>query len=241
MLSNGKVLVTGGDGDGSDFQNTAELYDPSTGNWSLTDSMCYRRIWHTATTLNNGKVLVTGGMNAASGDAPMKFAELYDPSTEKWKNVSSMNYPRYGHTATLLPNGKVLAVGGVDLTYSSSNTAELFDPSTETWAVTRGMFDARTKHTASLLRSGKVLVAGGATGDQEEFPGFNPLKTAEIYDPSTSVWINTSSMHYTRAWHTASAFENGDILVVGGRLDSEYGLYSSELYNSSTNTYISLS
>lgn len=191
--------------------------------------------------LNDGKILVIGGINDDNEDAALKTTELYDPLNEKWKNVSSMNYPRYGHTATLLTNGKVLVVGGVDLTFSSSNNAELFDSSTETWTVTGSMFNARSKHTASLLRNGKVLVAGGGTGGQEVIPGFNPLKTAEIYNLSAGMWTNTDSLHYTRTWYTTSILENGDILVIGGRMDSEYGLYTSELYNSSTDTYIPLS
>lgn len=239
VLPKGKILVAGGAD--HDFLNSAELYDPSTKNWSITGSMHFERVWHTATTLDNGKILVIGGMNDESeGDAALETAEIYNPSIEKWENVSSMHYPRYGHTATLLTNGKVLVVGGVDLTFSSSNSAELFDPTTETWTVTGSMMNARAKHTASLLRNGKVLVAGGGTGG-DVIPGFNTLNTAKIYDPSTGMWTNTSSMSYTRSWHTASVLENGNVLVVGGISESESADDTSELYNSSTNAYIPLS
>ena len=66
------------------------------------------------------------------------------------------------HTATLLPNGKVLVAGG----YDSSGTlasAELYDPASGTWTATGSLATARVCHTATLLPNGKVLVAGGLT------------------------------------------------------------------------------
>ena len=69
ILTNGKVLVTGGVGGG----NSAELYDPSTGSWTTTGSMNTARYYHTASILTNGKVLVTGGENGGV----LNSAELY--------------------------------------------------------------------------------------------------------------------------------------------------------------------
>ncbi len=60
VLTNGKVLVTGGSNGIVNF-NSAELYDPSTGVWTVTGNMNYTRTSHTASVLTNGKVLVTGG------------------------------------------------------------------------------------------------------------------------------------------------------------------------------------
>ncbi|CAF1058745.1 unnamed protein product [Adineta steineri] len=60
VLSNGKVLVTGGLGN-SGMLNSAELYDPSTGIWTTTSNMSVARFHHTACVLSNEKVLVTGG------------------------------------------------------------------------------------------------------------------------------------------------------------------------------------
>ena len=76
-----------------------------------------------------------------------------------------MNTARKDHTATLLPNGKVLiAGGGYDVNVQSFNSAELYDPATGTWTMTDVMNSTRYSHTATLLPNGKVLVTGGGNG-----------------------------------------------------------------------------
>ena len=64
------------------------------------------------------------------------------------------------HTATLLPNGKVLVAGGY-LEAASLASAELYDPATGTWSATGSLATGARNHTATLLPNGKVLVAGG--------------------------------------------------------------------------------
>ncbi|CAF1347888.1 unnamed protein product [Adineta ricciae] len=161
ILSNGKVLITGGYNGG--YLNSAELYDPSTGNWTTTRTMSVARYGHTASILSNGKVLVTGG-------GYLNSAELYDPSTGNWTTTGTMSVARYGHTASLLSNGKVLVTGG-DTGSGYLNSAELYDPSTGNWTTTGKMSVARYQHTASLLSNKTILVTGGCCS----------LNSAELY------------------------------------------------------------
>jgi len=121
LLQNGKVLVVGGfNSTGSDVaMRSGELYDPATGYWSVTkgNHLITARYWHTATLLSDGRVLVAGGYNTSSGI--LGSAELYTPNDRggTWLAASDMGTPRDGHTATLLPTGKVLVAGGFNGTF----------------------------------------------------------------------------------------------------------------------------
>lgn|GEM_PF-1238030 len=133
LLPDGKVLVAGGvQGDLSGvFVADAELFDSATGVWTATTSMSTDRGFPTLTLLTNGKVLVAGGPSGAlTGCNDIKSAELYDPATGQWTSTGSMTTARYQHTATLLPNGQVLAAGGRNCARNPLASAELYTPET---------------------------------------------------------------------------------------------------------------
>jgi hypothetical protein len=86
LLMNGQILVTGGN---VAFSGpNAELYDPSTKIWTVTDSMHDNRDMHTASVLLNGKVLVAGGMGSWYNS--FSSAELYDPTTRNWTSAGNI-------------------------------------------------------------------------------------------------------------------------------------------------------
>ena len=203
---------------------SAELYDPGTGTWSTTGSLADQRKLLTATLLPNGMVLVAGGYDTSFGGGSLASAELYDPATGTWSTTGSLKTARSGHTATLLPNGKVLVAGGTQ-TGSSLVSAELYDPATGTWSTTGILNTARTEHTATLLPNGKVLVAGGLNGVS--------LASAELYDPAIGTWTTTGSLNGARYLDTATLLPNGKVLVAGG-IGSTGALASAELYDPAT-------
>ena len=121
-LQNGNVLITGCDYNvtGSGLNANAELYNPETGKFSKTGSMTTARSGNTATLLKNGKVLIAGG-GGASANTPeagdtLASAELYDPAAGAFTPTGSMTVSRTGHQAIRLQDGKVLIVGGVNVT-----------------------------------------------------------------------------------------------------------------------------
>ena len=117
LLVDGRVLVTGGVTEevATDATGTAaEIYDPIAGSWTATGSLISGRWEHTATRLLDGRVLVTGGNNIDDVDGALASAELYDPATGTWTATGSMTRGRYGHTATLMPDGRVLVAGGAN-------------------------------------------------------------------------------------------------------------------------------
>ena len=176
LLPDGEVLLAGPDSPPGG--PSAELYDPISGTWTLTGSMVTPRYGHTATLLPDGKVLVAGGVLPADGRVcrsgstpspaclgdPVASAELYDPRSGTWSATQDMVATRYSHTATLLPDGRVLVAGGESDAVTSAGfalaSAELYDPASGTWGATASMAAARREHTATLLPDGKVLVAG---------------------------------------------------------------------------------
>jgi hypothetical protein len=133
LLTNGQVLVTGGNPDGFGSSTFAGVYDPGTGRFRLTGPMSAARDWHNATTLPAGTVLITGG--ELNGGQTVSAAELYDPAVGGFTPAGSMITSRCCHTATLLNTGQVLIVGGITSSqgYSSYQpinviTAELYAP-----------------------------------------------------------------------------------------------------------------
>jgi WD40 repeat protein len=230
LLPNGKVLVAGGDKfhDCNDvYIANAELYDPVKGTWTGTGSMGDARIWHTATLLPNGKVLVAGGQKGTVYTNILATAELYDPVTGIWTRTGSMSASREHHTATLLPNGKVLVTGE---SFDSTTDSELYDPATGTWAPTGAMKNTRgCGHVATLLSNGKVFVTGGQGGGGLEGPRF--VTTSELYDPATGKWADTDTLSKERISPTATLLPNGKVLVTAGLYGCE------ELYDPVAGTW----
>src|SRR6185436_15426430 len=144
LLQDGRVLVAG---DTGVAELNAEIYDPATGAWTLTSPMSKDRPHNVAVLLADGRVLVLGGevapwtpQNWFNYDAT---GEVFDPRANSWKATTSLPEPRAGFTATALPTGEVLVVGGYDQTDNSLATAELYDPATEQWRSAAQMRIAR--------------------------------------------------------------------------------------------------
>jgi N-acetylneuraminic acid mutarotase len=183
LLKDGKVLVAGGAAYGDkNYLASAEVYDPASDTWTATGDMAVGRGDFTATVLTDGSVLVVGGQDHNGGGVEWASAELYDPISGSWTATGSMSEARYGHTATLLRDGRVLAAGGVNTDLSGSNgplaTAQLYDPTSGSWSATANLVEARAGATATILSDGRVLVTGG-------FDINGPLTTAELYDPGS--------------------------------------------------------
>ena len=143
-----------------------------------------------------------------------------------WVPTGNLITARSGHTATLLPNGKVLVVGGV----FDDNSTELYDPATGTWSLTGRLNTGRVAHTATLLSNGHILVAGG-----QDSTSFVFLRSAELYDPGTGTWRLTGSLTSGRSEHTATLLQTGKVLVAGGEGTS--GLAQTELYDPAAGTW----
>ncbi len=118
-----EVLTLGG---GNPATATAEIMatgDPHP-SWRFTASMNQARRHPNAVLLPDGEVLVIGGGLTDEAESPILDAEIFDPVSETWSAVASMQRPRVYHsTAILLPDGRVLAAGS-----DGEYTAEIYSP-----------------------------------------------------------------------------------------------------------------
>lgn len=134
---------------------------------------------------------------------------------------------RASHTATLLPNGTVLLVGGMQ---GAGATAEYYDPARESFSPAARMVSERAGgHAAVLLPDGSVLLTGGWTGPAV-------TASAERYDPGTARFSVTGPMNSPRSAHTATLLPTGEVLIAGG-FDGSRRLESAELYDPRTGTF----
>jgi hypothetical protein len=228
-LPDGRILVIGTSltRTAGDFAERpwAAVYEPASGTFSETGAPSIARSLSTLTTLADGRVLLAGGFltpemfedpeQAALADPAS--AEIWDPANGRFERTGQMSVGRYGHTATLLPDGRVLLAGG-----ELDATAELYDPQTGAFhAVNDKMSTARLYAAAAQLADGRVLVTGGSTGDSVS-------SGAELFDPSTQTFSVVGPMAVGRAEHTATTLGDGRVLVAGGGLLSSSGFLAGD-------------
>lgn len=205
-LADGRVLVLG---DAAPYNPTVEIFAADGLTWSVADPIPEGRYMHTATLLDDGRVFVAGGYQ----DVGLETTYFFDPSAQagfQWSLGPELpDGIRYGHTATLLADGKVLIAGGWQ-TVTTTATAWVFDPVALSFAAA-DMNGAHAHHTATRLADGSVVVIGRVP--------FMPSTTfAERFDPTTGDWTGYSvpaPFDQHLELHTANLLPNGDIFVVG--------------------------
>ena len=152
---------------------------------------------------------------AASG---VLAAEVEPPATGTFGPAGTLADARMHHSATLLPDGRVLIIGGHAEGRAMAG-AELWDPETASYSSTGPLAEARSWHTASLLPDGSVVVLGGFDRDPND-----PLASAERWDPVTGAFASAGSLLEPRSMHTATVLPDGMVLIVGGSTYSDSGM-----------------
>jgi hypothetical protein len=204
LLTNGDVLIAGGEERDNDSLAAVEIFYSKTLTFRPTASMHHARVSHTATLLKDGRVLIVGGYagNVSSS------AELYDPERGIFIETGSLGTARCKHTAGLLPDGRVLIAGGSDSRGWNGDlkSAEIYDPSTRKFTAASSMNDMRFKlaDEAVQLSSGKLLIAGGST-------------EVEVFDPASGKFL-VATGQMSEPWHflTETKLRGGSVLLAGG-------------------------
>jgi N-acetylneuraminic acid mutarotase len=242
LLNNGKVLVVGGTSAPVGVPNryesisSAELYDPQTNTWSPAANMLTPRCLHSATLLADGRVLVAGGYQSLTefSGRVLATAELYDPTSNRWRSAGSMPVPTEEQSAIRLADGRVLVIGGASGDLNSLQppvpppqaTVEIYDPATGSWSSAESMHSSRILASTTLLPDGRVLVVGDA--------GVN-AQTAEVFDPGSGHWASLRKPAVGHSWAVSAELPNsGNVLVAGGA-----GETTAEVFDWHRNTWSS--
>ncbi|MEW6683698.1 MAG: kelch repeat-containing protein [Nitrospirota bacterium] len=188
LLADGTLLITGGHNADGAILATAERYNPRTRTFTPLEPMTSARAGHSATLLSDGMVLIVGGVTSdTSGNSVVvASAERFDPTTGVFTPLSTpLPTPRAGHTATLLPDGRVLILGGADATPTVLASADIFDPSSGSFSASPFVLrEARADHSATFLPDGRLLVVGGRNAA-------GPLVSTELIGPQADATAPT--------------------------------------------------
>ena len=177
--------------------NEFTILDPVSGEWERTspnELFQYQRLF----LLDDGRVMALGSV------APYAYAEVYDPVTDTWTVVTSLDQYDHQEYAIQLSDGRLLAIGQRCLVYN---------PAADVWAPVDNMMQARVGATLTLLSDGRVLVAGGEDPDGIQHGNFS---TTEIFDPATNLWAPGPGLSEPRSGHSATLLSDGRVMFAGG-------------------------
>lgn len=178
-----------------------------------------RRVSHSATLLTNGDLLIVGGVDESG--TILNSADMFLASRENSIQAlgATLTTGRSSHTATLLPNGCVLVVGGNNAGALAS--AEIFNPADYTFGAPVGaqtnLTTARYNHTATLLHNGRVMICGGQN------TAGTALSSCEYYIPDaggacrSGTFSAAPSLQLARYNHTSVLLKDGKLWIAGGR------------------------
>jgi hypothetical protein len=175
-----------------------------------------------AAPLPDGRFLITGGYSTLQRKT-LDSAEIYDPKADRFTpTAGSLHHRRFGHASAVLPDGRVLIVGGKVLaTDDDVLPAELFDPTSGQFAETGSLAAGRDRCTAWLVadksspvaeKGAVVLVAGGSARQG----GTLPAKRCELYDPAAGTFRLGPELIRDRMAHAATPLDGGRVLLTGG-------------------------
>ncbi|HYW41913.1 MAG TPA: kelch repeat-containing protein [Bryobacteraceae bacterium] len=179
---------------------------------------------HSLTMLANGEWLLIGARIIAW---PTASAVIVNTRNNQVRPAGALIQSRSWHTATALPDGKVLIVGGTDPEGRILAAPEIFDPERQSFeALPPSDLTPRAHHTATLLTDGSVLLAGGTSEDG------SPLKSADIWDFRTRTGRKLASeMMVPRSRPNARLLPDGSVLLWEGTEEADHDRAKEEIYS----------
>ncbi|MGE0707395.1 MAG: kelch repeat-containing protein [Planctomycetota bacterium] len=227
----GAVVAFGGSG-GSDSATTAERYELASNEWvDIAGPSGTSRPAPTAVTYGPGLVLVVGGTLGAE-----RYVADADVISQSFDAYTTLLPPRADHTATTLPDGRVLIAGGTALITSATADVRLFDPLLGTLTPRASLLRARAGHAAALAGDGRLLVVGGADKD-------GLVATAELYSEPLDRWEAVGNLQVPRRDPTLTSVgypSTARLLVIGGTDKSGAPVSAVELWDPVSRSFSTL-
>lgn len=238
LLKDGRVMVFGSDlSIGEAAVAVTQIYDPQTNSWSSGNfSRGLAISLYDAASLNDGRVILTGGIDEKDPSRiPVSRVATYSPSLDLWRPIiiiREMLNPRTLSASTLLNDGRVFIMGGVNFIGGNTNylgSPEIYDVASNSWtSVPASNTSWIFWHSLATLPDGKVLMTGGSRQSGQ-------ANTAEVYDLNTNSWSIVASMNHERWNHASVTLDDGRVLVIGG---TSAASDPSEIYNPATNSWM---
>lgn len=216
-LPDGNILIAGGGGLNNPVRvKSSEVYNPQTGNYTITDTLAIGNEVSPILPLHNGKTLMTH-----------RPPQLFDPATNQWDLAADFvqsnrmsNGDHSDHELVLLPNGKVVAIGYKPFGNPLGTFVEMYDPSLNQWSLKSSINPIRSRAKAVILPDKRILVANGDKEDNNDNTPVNQwgyMKRTDLYDAYSDTWRNTQDMNYFREYHAiVTLVSDGRLIAVGG-------------------------
>lgn len=236
-LGDGRVLAIGGcvrNGCESGAESaTVDVISADGDRLLETGQLLAERVQPVAAVLPDGRVLVAGGW---IGGRISRTTEIFDPASGTSQPGPAMASPRSTPAIITLDDGRVLIAGGYDGKGMRSD-AEIFDPATAKFTRTSSMSAPRGAASATRLADERILLVGGSDSESRDR---RALATTEFFDPETEAFSPGPDLAQRRYKHGAVALPDGDLLIVGGGDERDYGgkLASVERFDAASNRFV---
>jgi len=233
LPNGGAMAISGTNSQGTATVGPLEEYTEASNKWALLKASAklpvniesYPHVYVT----QDGNLLVVG---------QMQRTRLLSAATNTWSVLGAMNWGNriYGSNALLPGLNTVLAIGGrpsstlctwQDVNTCVTNSAEISNMTTNTWSYTGNMQYARYDAILEALADGTYLAIGGNSILRYE----NPIKAAELYNPTTGTWTTMASQQEIRGYHSTGVLLPDGCVLSAGSDFTQQGAWTVEIFS----------
>ncbi len=227
VLSDGRVLVSGGRPPSDTPLSSCEIFSPTTNTWAPTGPLIVGRYLHEAIE-HGGRVLVAGGL--PPGESSTETSEIFEPGANggvgAWGTPRVFANSRYGHAMALLGSSRAIILGGTfnDQLITPMKSVQIYDFDTNLWTpgpdlpVPAGI-DGLMFGRAGQALDGGVIFTGGC---EDYYYCDGPSNLATYFDPVTGAATPAGTIGDPRGRHGLVALQDGSLLLMGGRGSGSY-------------------